>query len=107
MEHKEPWEAIVAKKFTTNRNAHIGAPENEYIHIISKGAYKTMMELFASSRDAALAEAMKEVKNANTMLVSSFEQPYTGTENSAFNDGLRMGVHALDRIAAALSALRD
>ncbi len=64
-------------------------------------------QLRKQGRDAALAEAMKEVKNANTMLVSSFEQPYTGTENSAFNDGLRMGVHALDRIAAALSALRD
>ena len=59
-ESKE-WEEEFDENFTTNRNAHIGIPENEgYQHILSKSAFNKLKELIATQISKARSEVREQ-----------------------------------------------
>lgn len=71
----ENWEEEFDKKFTTNRNAHIGAPENEVrLHIISKKCeadVKSFIRSLLSSQKQELREKIEKLIDPNIKYDSS------------------------------------
>lgn len=69
-EEKLSWEERFDYKFTTNRNAHIGAPENEnYQHIITKSATKDLKQFISQELTRAREEEHKRmVKILNKLM---------------------------------------
>lgn len=81
---KKEWEELLQNKFTTNRNAHIGIPENEGLplHKISKTAYKDLEDIIHQAITQAEARKVEEIRAEVAGLESQFSKKnnYNGND---------------------------